>query len=262
MPRFLAPLLSVCCAVAAPEAARAGAYLLDPGYGQFIAGVGLSEGSRRFDTRGRPRPAPAYRKAVASGYLEYGWRSWLTVVAAPALARDNGVAANQVTGSDGSAFGARVLLARRGDAVVSLQALAQPPLGGDRAAALATGGSRAAALDIRLLAARTMVVGRWPVFVELAPGVRLRAAPFPDEARLDLAAGLRPTPRVLLLGQVFASTAPERGPVARTSYAKLQGSVVVDLSPRWSLQLGAVRTIAGRNAARETGPLIAVWSRF
>ena len=94
MPRPLATfiLLAICAVVTVPRPAVAGAFLMDEGYGQFIAGIGFSEGSRRFDSRGTARPAAAYRKILASGYLEYGWRSWLTLVAAPTLARQNGVA--------------------------------------------------------------------------------------------------------------------------------------------------------------------------
>lgn len=241
----------------------AGAFLMDEGYGQFIAGVGFSEGSRRFDSGGRPMPSPAYRKLLASGYLEYGWKSWLTLIAAPTLSRQNGVAANQVTGSDGSAIGARLLLYGRPGQVVSLQALVQPPLGGDRAAQIASGGARALAVDLRLQVGQGFALFGWPAFVDVAPGVRLRAEPFPNEARLDLAFGLRPIPRLMLLLQDFSSAAPSRGSdIRRTAYSKVQGSLVYDIAPRWSVQVGAFRTIAGRNAVRETGPMAALWVRF
>ena len=243
--------------------AAAGAFLMEEGYGQFIGGIGFSEGTRRFDGGGQAMPTPAYRKILASGYLEYGWRSWLTLVAAPTLARENGVAANQVTGSDGSAFGARLLLYGRPGQVVSLQALVQPPLGGDRATQLATGGARALATDIRVQFGKSLALGAWPAFVDVAPGVRLRADPFPNEARLDFAFGFRPVPRLMFLLQDFSSLAPTRGPaVQRTAYSKVQGSLVYDLTRRWSVQLGVLRTITGRNAVRETGPLAALWVRF
>ncbi len=248
---------------AVPCPAVAGAFLMDEGYGQFIAGVGLSEGSRRFDSGGQAQPSPAYRKILASGYLEYGWRSWLTLIAAPTLARQGGVAANQVTGSDESAIGARLLLYARPGQVVSLQALVQPPLGGDRASQLASGGGRSLATDLRLQAGQGFAIGAWPAFVDAAPGVRLRADPFPNEARLDLTFGVRPIPRLMLLLQDFSSFAPSRGPaVQRTDYSKVQASLVYDLSRRWSIQVGVFRTIAGLNAVRETGPLAALWTRF
>lgn len=236
---------------------------MDEGYGQFIAGIGFSEGSRRFDSAGRAKPSPAYRKILASGYLEYGWRSWLTLVAAPTLARQNGTSDNQITGSDGSAFGARALLYSRAGQVVSLQVLVQPPLGGDRAGQLATGGGRAFASDLRVQFGKGFALGAWPAFVDVAPGIRLRADPFPNEGRLDLTFGVRPTAGLMILMQDFITTAPSRGAtVQQTSYAKLQGSLVLDLTPRWSVQVGAFHTIAGHNAVRETGPLAALWVRF
>ena len=119
--------------------------------------------------------------------------------------------------------------------------------------------------------AQSFVVFGMPAFVDVAPGVRARATPFPSEARLDVTLGLRPVPRLLALLQSFGSLAPaaglapapQNGPlVARTAYDKLQLSLVYDIAPAWSVQVGAFRTVAGLNAVRETGPLAALWHRF
>ncbi len=243
---------------------RAGAYLLPEGYGQFIAGIGFSEGSRRFDSTGRAVPSPAYRKVIASGYVEYGLKPWLTIIAAPTLARENGVASNTVTGSDSSAVGGRLRLWAAPDRVLSVQVLVQPPLApGDRAAQLAVGGARNFAVDTRLMYAQSFSVFGRPAFVDVAPGIRARSDPFPTEVRLDVTLGVRPVPQLLFLLQSFLSLAPPSGPqIPRTEYDKLQASLVYDISPRWSVQLGGFRTIAGRNEVRETGPFGAVWVRF
>lgn len=173
------------------------------------------------------------------------------------------MATNPVTGSDESAIGARLRLYGRPGRVVSLQVLVQPPLGGDRAGQLATGGARALATDLRLQLGQGFAIGGWPAFVDAAPGVRLRADPFPNEVRLDLALGVRPIPRLMFLLQDFSSFAPSRGPaIQRTDYSKVQASLVYDLSRQWSVQGGVFRTIAGRNAVRESGPMAALWVRF
>ena len=247
----------------------AGAFLQDQSYGIFIAGTGFSEGSRRFDNAARPQPAPAYRKAVLDGYVEYGLASFLTVIAAPTLARE-GAAANTVTGSDSSAFGARLGLYRAPDRVLAVQVLVQPPLlPGDRAARLAVGGARDLAIDVRLMGAQGFSLLGYPAFVDVALGVRARVDPFPSEARLDITVGWRPVPRLLLLGQSFGSYAPATGPygvggplIPRTAYDKLQLSAVYDIAPGWSVQLGAFRTVFGFDAVRETGPVFALWHRF
>ena len=183
MPRLLATLvlLVLFATACTPRCAEAGAFLMDEGYGQFIAGIGFSEGSRRFDSGGRAEPAPAYRKVLASGYVEYGWRSWLTLVAAPTLSRADSAATNQVTGSDGSAFGGRLMLYARPGEIISLQALVQPPLGGDRAAQLASGGTRTLAGDLRLQVGQGFALFGWSAFVEMAPGFACSPSRFPTK---------------------------------------------------------------------------------
>ncbi len=243
----------------------AGAYPLPEGTGQFIAGVGFTEGSRRFEPSGRVATAPTVNKAEASGYLEYGLTPLLSLVLAPTLAHQTGVpAANTITGSDSSAVGARLQLWGNGAGVLAVQALVQPPLdAGGAAAQVAAGGARSLAVDLRVLGAWSFPFFGLPAFADIEPGVRVRADPLPDEARLDVAIGLRPFARLQVLLQAFNSLAPRAGLlIPSTSYSKGQASLVYDFSPRWSGQVGVVRTLIGRNALRETGPLFAVWYRF
>ncbi len=264
MLRFLLAIFMVSMSIATRAPARAGAFLLPEGQGQFIAGVGYSQGSRRFDPAGAAVPTPTFRKAEASGYIEYGLTPWLSLVAAPTLSHANETSANSVTGSDSSAFGARLRLFEKANTVMAVQALLQPPIGGEsEASEIADGGARAFAADLRVLFGRSINVFGLPAFVDVEPGARLRAAPFPTEARLDLTFGVRPVPRVLLLLQDFSAFAGSAGPlIQRCGYSKLQASVVYDLSRTWSVQAGGFWTVAGMNAIREMGPLAALWYRF
>lgn len=248
-----------------PHPCAAGAFMLPPGTGQFIAGVGYSEASRRFDQSGTAMPAPSFSKAEAGGYLEYGVTEWLDLVLAPTLSHvDDGPATNNVTGSDSSAFGARFALFQAPGQVIAVQALVQPPIADESVAAqIADGGSRAFATDIRAMLARSFALFGWPAFVDIDPGVRLRVYPFPDERRIDATFGIRPWPRLMILMQDFSSFASSCGTlIPRTSWSKAQGSVVYDIARRWSVQLGGFRTFAGRDIVRETGPYGAIWYRF
>lgn len=230
--------------------------MLPEGQGQFIAGVGYSEGSRTFDKSGVPVPTASYRKADASGYFEYGLTPSLSLILAPTLAHEYGApATNAVTGSDSSAVGARLQIFGTQTQVVAVQALMQPPIG--------TSFGQSGALDVRLMLGQTFVFGSWTAFVDIEPGVRARLDPYPNEARLDLCAGVRPIAALMVLFQDFNSYAGSSGEfVQRQSYSKAQLSIVYDVSRVWSVQIGGFRTIAGRNAIRETGPLVALWYRF
>ena len=50
--------------------------------------------------------------------------------------------------------------------------------------------------------------------------------------------------------------------VGIVSWTKLQPSLVYDIAPQWSVQIGGFITIAGINAGRELGPTAGVWYRF
>ena len=153
---------------------------------------------------------------------------------------------------------------RRRGSVVALQVLVQPPTRDESVdQEIADGGARAFATDARLMLAKSFTVCGWPAFVEIDPGVRFRASPFSNEARVDATFGVRPQPRWLVLLQDFSSFAPPSGTlIDRVDYSKLQVSVVYDMSKVWSVQVGGLRTFAGRNIVRETGPYAALWYRF
>ena len=51
-------------------------------------------------------------------------------------------------------------------------------------------------------------------------------------------------------------------PLGHISWAKLQRSLVYDIAPQWSVQIGGLITVAGINAGRELGPTAGVWYRF
>jgi protein XagA len=250
---------------AAPRTAVAGAFMLDPGTGQFIAGVGYTEATRRFDPWGHAVPTPSFSKVEASGYLEYGVTGSFDLVLAPTLAHSSdGPATNSVTGSDTSAFGGRLALFRAPSTIIAVQALVQPATANQSGAEMiADGGARSFASDLRLMIGRSFSIFGLPSFVDIDPGARLRAGPLPTEMRVDATLGVRVRPTLLVLLQDFSSFAPPAGPlVPRTDYSKLQASLVYDISRTWSVQIGGLRTFSGRNIVRETGPLVAAWYRF
>ena len=215
--------------------------------------MGYSEGSRRFDASGTPVVAPKFRKTEAAGYLEYGLGSDLSLIVSPTLAHERDApATNAFTGSDGSAFGARYRLAGASTWVVAIQALLQPPFGD----------MRHPSCDLRGMFARSIVLFDMPAFIDFEPGARVRGGEDPSEARVDTAFGIRPSPAILLLVQTFTTIAPAGPSVASASYTKAQASVVYDVSRRWSVQVGGVRTLLGHNTVRETGPIFALWYRF
>jgi hypothetical protein len=265
--RFVLASIAAAVALSLPTApAGAGGFLMPEGRGQLIAGVGYVEASRTFNMSGRSIPKPSFRKAAISGFVEYGLTPDLTIIVAPTAARmQAGSSGNSFSGSDESALGARLKLWGTPTWTLAFQALVEPPLGGRGTPATerAFGGPHAFAADLRLQFSQSGTVFGLPAFLSLEPGARLRDQGWPDEARFDATIGIRPWPHGQILVQGFASSASGAGPlIPRTAYGKVQLSLVYDLSTVWSIQAGGLRTIVGRNAARETGPFACIWYRF
>ncbi len=101
-------------------------------------------------------------------------------------------------------------------------------------------------------------------FIDLQFGYRLCIGPAPDEGRFDLSFGLYANPHLLLMVQSFnIVSAPSTNPAyPQWAQSKAQFSLVYGLNDDWRAQLGAFTTIAGENAYRENGALVALWRRF
>ena len=161
-----------------------------------------------------------------------------------------------------SEIAARVGLYRSDTSVLSFQAGLRSP-GFSFADSLGPfEARRAASLDFRGLAGRNVVVAGMEGFVEAQAGYRFYAANQPGEWRIDLTIGLRPWPRLLMMLQSYSSITNGSGQFGHVSWTKLQPSLVYDISPRWSVQIGGFITVAGINAGRELGPTAGVWYRF
>jgi len=244
------------------EGARAGAWLMPPGDGQIIAYTDYSNSTKAFDTHGDLVTVPAYQKLEFGTYLEYGLLDWLTVVAAPSYDRVRSPTPGQsYNGLGESEIAARVGLYRSDAAVLSFQAgLRTPGASFDQLGPLEV--RQAASIDLRGLAGRNCVVAGIEGFVEMEAGYRIYTENQPGEWRIDLSSGLRPLPKLLMMLQSFSSISNGPGPYGHLSWTKLQPSVVYNIAPQWSLQIGGFMTVAGINAGRELGPTAGVWYRF
>ena len=186
--------------------ADAGAYLMPPGEGQVIAEAGFSGSTRALDAQGRVIPVPSYRKFELGTYVEYGVTDWLTLVGAPSYDHIRaGVPGSSYDGLGESEIGARAGLYRSESNVVSVQASFISP-----GAPFAQGtelirARRAAAADLRLMAAQNFEIASLPFFFEGGAGHRFYRGDQPGEWCLDLTLGARPSPNLLFMLQSFSS---------------------------------------------------------
>jgi hypothetical protein len=245
--------------------ARAGAWTPDPGHGEVIVTTLFDQANVAFNQAEHFTPTPLYRTLQLGTYIEVGVTDGLAAIIKPTLQSSTlGAPENQrYTGLGDSEIGVQARLWRDDASVLAVQADVRAP-----SAAGATNtwlaGSKTADFDLRLLLGKNISVGPYSGFVDLAGGVRFCGGPAPNEAHANLTFGLYVTPGLMLLAQSFnIMSAPSQNPgYPQWSQSKAQFSLVKSLNDDWRVQIGGFTTVAGQNAYRESGALLALWRRF
>lgn len=247
------------------QPALAGAWTQPKGNGIAIATFGYSFAESRFDDTGQTVPAEDFRKAELRAYLEYGVTDWATLVAQPEWRNKKtgpGVG-EQVDGIGRVDAGVRVRLWQDDSRVISVQATGRMP-GAHDDLAPANGGDTDWEADARLLYGRGFPVFGRHAFTDMQLGYRVRFGAPADELRFDLTAGIDVTPRTMAIVQSFNSLSigTAEAPFLMTREHKASLSVVYEIDERWSLQVGGLATLFGRNAVEERGLILGVWRSF
>ncbi len=245
--------------------ALASAWNRPAGQGLIILDGSVGGGDESFGDTGRLSPSRPYDKSELSGYVEYGLTDWLMVVARPSLVsthlgQPNG---GHYEGLGETDAGAQARLYMFGPAVLAVQGTFHLP-GTTSHSNPADIGNTAYEADLRALGGIGFPIGSVPAFIDLQGSFRLRSAGAASQWHGDTTFGFRPTARLLVLMQSFASIPQGVGtpwlPNAR--YIKAAATGVFGLSSAWSVQLSFSTTLQGRNALRERGVSTGVWYAF
>jgi hypothetical protein len=254
-------------ALAAPSAARASAWTLPEGTGEWIATLDASTATEVWEKNGALASTPRYNKVDVDLLVEYGITDNLTFIFDPGVQHIDiapPVSAER-TGFDYTETGARYSFFHDPTWVLSGQATLRIP-GTDDTSNPAAIGYTDVETDLRLLVGHTYDIAGLPSFFDLEAAERVRTAGLPSEFHFDATFGTYVAPRWLLLLQGFNVVSEGAGNVSYTGgsydYEKLQLSAVYAVTPTWMLQGGGYVTYAGRNALEENGLIFAVWHRF
>lgn len=252
------------CAVLAAVAAQAqaAAWTQPKGGKEFIVSLHRQDSTHGFDLEGEAVDIVDYRKTELQGFAEYGLSDKLTIRAQASVRRLRTRNARD-TEPGHVELAARYRMLAGETWVLSSESAVRLP-GGDGDPGAAQRGSAKAEYDSRVLLGKSWLAADRPVFLDLQAGLRRRDGEAPDERRLEVTLGGRPTSRLMLLAQVFdvSSLGAGQGVFEAYRYRNLQFTAVYELPAGWSVQAGAVGTASGRNALRERGGVVAVWRRF
>lgn len=209
--------------------------------------------------------APKENRIEAQSYGEYGLTDRLTLLGQISAERYalTAPSADVYRGLDYANIGLRARLYSNEPWTLSAQATLFAP-GARDATRPAQMGNTGGTAELRLLGGYNFNLGGTPGFVDGEIGYRLRAAGPPSEWHGDATLGLRWTPKVMALFQLFNTFSQGGGapgfPAWRSSVA--QASLVYALDEHWSVQLGAFATLATVNTNSQRGAIVAVWRRF
>jgi hypothetical protein len=246
-------LLAIMAAVVqAPQPVLAAAWTLAPG------AVFVSLTASRYDPDGQGEVP----EVTVGLYAEAGILPWLTLGGAVETKADRRVGlGGETTANSGDVFvRARLREGAVGDPLSVQLGFIGPLTKPDPATGLF---AEERAVDARVLYGRGFQPGWGDAFVNAEGGVRWLLEDGADELRLDLTAGLRPVPRLLVMVQAFGVRGLRNNAPFGSDYdsLKLVPSVGYDLGPA-TLLLGAERTVAGRNADRGLRLKMSIWRSF
>ncbi len=240
--------------ILASQPAQAG-FLQAEGTYQLISTTSNSRFSRSFDSRGSLKRSAVFSKTSLDVHLAYGFSETLTIIGDISSER----LLPQVIGDPGAASpwsamaGPRLQIWRDGSTMVSAQVM----VGAGQATA-----SSGFVGDLRVVAAHSFAIGGRPAFVDAQLGYRQGAPGARSELRLDGTFGIKPHESWLLLAQVFTARAMAGQGQPHSLRIKAQVSAVWHVGETWSVQTAAFTTLAGINAAQESGLSLGLWRRF
>jgi protein XagA len=244
-------------------AAQAAAWTQKDGGGQIIFTGVYSHSAKGFDVGGNKVNIVDYNKTEGYLLLEYGVTDDLTLILSPSVRHVGIDGGDDVTGFGYTELGGRYRVTEGNGWVFSVQGTARIP-GKKQRDSQAQVGQTDEEYDVRALLGHSFKIGEADAFIDLQGGYRVRAGDPPSEYRADVTFGVRPTPKVLLLAQSFNVFSDGRGQGIFPSYRYHNAYVsgVYDIDPRWSVQLGGLATLGGKNALRERGLIAGLWYRF
>lgn len=259
--RRLLLVLALCLAA---RPALGGAFVQRQGMVLAMQEMSFSGSLQAFDSRGRLVPVASYRKFTLDTALEYGLTDWLTLLGRleTVSVYNQGPPAAFYRGLGKSELGARVEIGRALDEALVFSAQAMVRWPGVRPGNPAAAGMTAMESDWRLMAGGSFDVRDRPGFWSVEAGLRKRGGPEPDEARLELAAGLTIFDLLQALVQGFHVFTPRTALAPASQSHKAQVSLLFNPGRSWSLQAGVFRTLAGVNARQENGVAVAFWRRM
>ncbi|MDI7774615.1 hypothetical protein [Asticcacaulis sp. EMRT-3] len=252
----------IICGLGRAAGAWAAAWPEDPGHSEIIASFEPGSASRGYDATGHAdAPLDNWRQTEASLYIDHGVTSRFSLATKlnfKVYNTDN----IKFSGLSSLEIDGRYALHVGNDYVLAVGAGLEGLGKGRRSDYDNLFGRQGTDLDLRIYLGRNFRIARTPAFIDLQAARHIRQFN-PDEWRLEGTLGLKPSPRWMVMAQVFSGRA-DRQNGYQAQWLNTELSVVRSLgaSQKTSLQLGLRQTTAGRNVPRVNAFIVSLWRRY
>lgn len=243
--------------------ASADPYTRAAGEGRIIANAILTNASKAFDDQGDALDIADYKQQHLYITGEYGVTDDLTVVLAPSLQHVKQTGGQSFSGLGYTDVGAKYRIAHGDDWTSSLQLLARIP-GEKSADPIAQISQTGMEYDAKAGVGYSFGPGK-KTFATGEVGYRFRSGDPPNEMHADFTLGSNVTDRLMLLAASYNTISDGKGRGIfnrRHRYHDIYVSGVYAINDNLSVQAGMTATVAGRNALRQSGPLVGLWYKF
>lgn len=259
------------------KSALAGPWPQNEGGGILIGSVSYLETDNRLSNTNPAIGDGTYSRLGFGLYGEYGVTDTWTIGGSSRIERvrlHGPVVSGETTGVPDVELFVRKVLWQEGPGILAAQGTIAIPTGYNinRNPALGDG---AVALEPRVLYGQGIDLGAWPSFFSVEAAYRFRFGDPSDQVRIDATLGTHPADGWMLLLQSRNTISVQNqngssvpGPAFTgwhgTDYDlyNLTLSVVRDVSPTWSVEIGGYSEIGARNYNAGSGGFVSVWRRF
>lgn len=247
-------------AALAPGMALAGAWPQAPGATQLIASYEPGRASRAFDEDGHQSlHLTTWNQTDATLFIDHGVSQHFTVTAKLDL-QSYRTATTRFSGIGAAEIGGRWTV-HQGKTYVF--ALGASVIGGKgRRETFDTTGRHGTDYDLRAYAGKSFRLYGVEAFATLEAARVLRQKEA-DQWRVDATLGVKPSPKWMVMAQVFAGQADKQA-WGQSKWANTQVSVVRNFGPQQNLsvQLAVRRTVAGQSVPAVNAVVVSLWKRF
>jgi len=248
--------LAVLAALCMAGTARAGAWPQVPGATQVIASYEPASADQGWDAGGNKVPLGKWTDQSEMLFVDHGVTEWLTVTARLTY-KTYRTDVSRFSGLSSMEFGGRWTVRHTDRDVLAFGASVEGGKG--RRSDFDLTARQGTDTDLRIYAGHNFRFHGIDGFSDIQIARHLRQYDA-NQWRLDMTYGLKPSPKWMLLGQVFAGES-DRQSWGRVQWANAQVSAVRNFGPV-GVQLGWRRTLYGRNVPQVNALIVGLWRDF